>query len=111
MREFLKEIFTLRTVYIDKGRGRWATRKRLHPFMRGLLSFILISVLGIVYIKSGNVLPNEAVAKISEVPEVKTVKLIEPEIIQENFPPAQPKVQEPKPILISVNNKENKDKI
>lgn len=120
MSEFLKEIFTLRTVYIDKGRGRWAMRKRLHPFMRGVLSVIVIFLCGVIYFKSDSVKTNEAVAKINDVPEVKevkTVKLIEPEPVKINLPPAaepvavslhdrqvKPKIQEAKPVLIPINN-------
>ena len=117
MSEFLKEIFTLRTVYIDKGRGRWAMRKRLHPFMRGVLSLIVIFLCGIIYFKSDSVKTNEAVAKINDAPEftqeVKTVKLIEPEPVKINLPPAnqnvavKPKVQEAKPVLIPINNINN----
>ena len=123
MREFLKEIFTLKTVYIDKGRGRWAVRKRLHPFMRGLLLMIIISLGGVVYFKSDvkNEEKNEAFAserqvgiRNEEVGSVKTVKLIEPEPVpvQETFPPIQQnvqvaKVQEQKKIIIPLNNKNN----
>lgn len=113
MREILKEIFTLRTVYIDKGRGQWAKRKRLHPFLRAVLSLMVITVAGIAYLRSGNVRADEAAAKIhdvAEVKEVKTVKLIEPEQIKINLPPAQQvaaatsKVQTQQTVVIPINN-------
>ena len=100
MSEFLKELFTLRTVYIDKGRGRWAVRKRLHPLLRGILTLIIISVCGVAYFKSDALHSDEAVAKINDVPEikeVKTVKLIEPVPMKINLPPISVKAQEPEP--------------
>ena len=118
MREFLKEIFTLKTVYIDKGRGRWAVRKRLHPFMRGVLSIALISLCGIVYFNSGSTekIKSEEVKSVKTTgeafaSEVKTIKLIEPEPVQEKLPPiekvAKVQEQEQKRILIPLNkNKE-----
>ena len=118
MREFLKEIFTLKTVYIDKGRGRWAVRKRLHPFMRGVLSIALISLCGIVYFNSGSTekIKSEELTSVKTTgeafaSEVKTIKLIEPEPVQEKLPPiekvAKVQEQEQKRILIPLNkNKE-----
>ena len=123
MRGFLKEIFTLKTVYIDKGRGRWAVRKRLHPFMRGLLLMMIISLGGAIYFKADvkNEEKNGAFSserqvgvRNEEVGSVKTVKLIEPDTIQETFPPIQQnvqvaKVQEQKKIIIPLKNNEAKN--
>ena len=55
MRDFLKNIFTLKTVYIDKGSGRWATKKRFHPFMRGALSFLFLILCAGVYVNAGKI--------------------------------------------------------
>ena len=121
MREFLKEIFTLRTVYIDRGRGRWAVRKRLHPFMRGVLSLIIIFVCTVMYFKSGSVQADEQqgmrndelgiVKTNSPAQIVKTVKLVEPVQTNVVFPPANQVTaadpKESKPVLIPANKKNN----
>ena len=49
LREFVKDLFTLRTVWIDKGSGKWAVRKRLHPLLRGILCTSGVVLCGIVY--------------------------------------------------------------
>ena len=117
MREFLKDIFTLKTVYIDKGRGRWAVKKRLHPFMSGLLSLIIISLCGVIYFKSGSVQAVEQLEIIkNDSPSqiVKTVKLVEPVQTNTVFPPANqltaaaPKAS--KPVLIPVSKNNNAEK-
>ena len=69
MREFLKDIFTLRTVWIDKGRGRWAVRKRLHPFMRGVVFLLVMTAFGIVYSNWGNSENHNAEATVAKLPE------------------------------------------
>ena len=108
MREFLKDIFTLRTVYIDKGAGKWAVKKRFHPFMRAVLSVLLIFACGIIYSKSGTVKHNnaEAITNIKEEVTVTTAKLIEPEPVKADLPPVS--VSERKPVIIPLNNKDNK---
>ena len=103
MQDFLKEIFTLKTVYIDRGAGRWVIRKRLHPFMRYVLLFLLVTVCGVVFAKSGT----EAVVINNEPAKVHAVKLIEPEPVQ---PPVKINIPyvaaaEPKPVLIPVSKK------
>ena len=113
MNEFLKELFTLRTVYIDKGRGRWAVRKRLHPLLRGILTLIIICVCGVAYLKSDGIHSDEAVAKNSDIPEikeVKTVKLIEPVPMKINLPPISVKTQEPEKVLAQVQKIDEIDK-
>ena len=49
LREFVKDIFTLRTVWIDKGSGRWAVKKRLNPLLRGILCTCGVILCAIVY--------------------------------------------------------------
>ena len=49
LRDFVKDLFTLRTVWIDKGRGKWAVKKRLHPILRGIFCTAGIVLCGVVY--------------------------------------------------------------
>ena len=49
LRDFIKDLFTLRTVWIDKGRGRWAVKKRLHPVLRGIFCTAGVVLCGVVY--------------------------------------------------------------
>ena len=49
LREFVKDLFTLRTVWIDQGRGRWAVKKRLHPLLRGIFCTLGVILCAIVY--------------------------------------------------------------
>ena len=49
LREFVKDLFTLRTVWIDRGRGRWAVKKRLHPLLRGILCTSGVVLCAVVY--------------------------------------------------------------
>lgn len=42
--DIIKNIFTLRTVWIDKGHGTWAVKKRFHPFLRSAGWFVAIIV-------------------------------------------------------------------
>lgn len=109
MQEFLKELFTLRTVYIDKGQGQWAVRKRLHPFTRCLMLIIAITAGGFIYSKSGNA-PEIVEANDSE---IKTAKLIKPEPVRITLPPIQTvtavkpeteKIEKAERTLIPVNN-------
>ncbi len=41
---FLKDITTLRTVWIDKGQGKWIVKKRMHPFLRGVFFVMAVTV-------------------------------------------------------------------
>ena len=47
IKSFLKEITTFKTVWIDRGQGRWTTKKKMHPILRGICisSVLLIGVL------------------------------------------------------------------
>ena len=41
---FLKEMFTLTPVWVDRGHGRWVMRRRMHPLMRTILAVGLMAV-------------------------------------------------------------------
>ena len=85
LRDFVKDLFTLRTVWIDKGRGRWAVKKRLHPVLRGIFCTAGIVLCGVVYAGFQSPRFVEAEPKISVPPEssayseVVTASLPEPE--------------------------------
>ena len=45
---FLVELFTLTPVWVDRGQGRWALRRRMHPALRALLAISLM-IFGIAW--------------------------------------------------------------
>ena len=96
MREFLKDLFTLRTVWIDKGRGRWTVRKRFHPVMRAILFMLVISAGLIVYAKSDSLMPHKDAEAITKPELITTAKLPTPEPVpvpapeHESTPALQP---------------------
>lgn len=102
MRDFLKNIFTLKTVYIDKGSGRWATKKRLHPFMRGVLSLLFLILCAGVYVSSGTIRANNAEAVTENPQEIITAKLPSP--VKTELPPI--KMSEP----VAMKAKDNEKK-
>ena len=61
--EFIKDLLTLQTTWIDKGQGRWVARRRMHPLMR-LIVFCgaasAVVVLGMEFLRSGPVPAPEA---------------------------------------------------
>ena len=89
--ELVKDLFTLRTVWIDKGNGKWAVKKRFHPVVRVFLCVVAIfSGVGL-YANFSSLNAVDAVAQ-TEIKPVKTARLYEPEKIQN----IQPEVQEAK---------------
>lgn len=48
-KDFLREITTFKTVWIDKGQGRWTTKKRMHPVLRLICVASVLLVCGISY--------------------------------------------------------------
>ena len=71
IKEFLKDLFTLRTVWIDKGQGQWSVKKRMHPLLRGVLwTLTLIASLTVYAAMNNESLPE---------PEPAIAKMIEPE--------------------------------
>ena len=49
LQKFVKDLFTLRTVWIDKGQGKWAVKKRLHPMLRGIFCTSGVVLCAVVY--------------------------------------------------------------
>ncbi len=45
----MQDLITLRTVWIDKGQGKWVVKKRMHPVMRGICACLIITGGFIVY--------------------------------------------------------------
>ncbi len=73
---FVKDLFTLRTVWIDKGGGKWAVKKRFHPLLRS--SFWVLAVIVCAGIYSGLSTPENSEAVTKPAPVV-TASLPEPE--------------------------------
>lgn len=73
VKDFFRDLFTLRTVWIDRGQGQWAVKKRMHPVLRGLLcTLALIAALSVYAAMKNESLP------VPE-PEPAIAKMIEPE--------------------------------
>lgn len=49
LREFIQDLFTLRTVWIDQGQGHWKVRKRLHPLLRGICWTFAVILCAVMY--------------------------------------------------------------
>ena len=58
--KFIRDLFTLRTVWIDKGSGKWAVKKRFHPILRS--SFWVLAVIVGAGIYSSLSTPNNSQA-------------------------------------------------
>ncbi len=86
IKELLSDLFTLRTVWIDKGQGQWSVKKRMHPLLRGTLWTLAVIASLTVYAA----LKNESLPK----PEQAIAKTIEPEkpseIQKQTVQPVQP---------------------
>lgn len=76
IKDFIKDLFTLRTVWIDKGQGQWSVKKRMHPLLRSMCWTIAL-IIG-VSLYAG--LKNESLSK----PEQAIAKTVEPEKPSEN---------------------------
>ena len=76
LQKFVKDLFTLRTVWIDKGQGRWAVKKRLHPLLRGIFCTVGLVLCAVVY--AGLQTPRGVEA---EAQPVITASLPEPEVL------------------------------
>lgn len=100
IRDFIKDLFTLRTVWIDKGRGRWAVKKRLHPLLRSICWTLALIVCAGVYSGIHSLPKSEAEAQPEEIitaqlpepqpaiPVIKAKPKPEPELLTEAEPPA-----------------------
>ncbi|MBR0251062.1 MAG: hypothetical protein IJQ77_08260, partial [Synergistaceae bacterium] len=73
VKDFFRDLFTLRTVWIDRGQGQWTVKKRMHPVLRGLLCTLALVAALTVYAA----MKNEALP-VPE-PEPAIAKMIEPE--------------------------------
>lgn len=73
IKDFFRDLFTLRTVWIDRGQGQWTVKKRLHPLLRGILCTLALIASLTVYAA----MKNEALP-VPE-PEPAIAKMIEPE--------------------------------
>ena len=133
MNEILKDIFTLKTVWIDQGGGKWKVKKRFHPIIRGVLMLLCVFAGGIIYsnigaLKNHNaeaVTQNETIVKAAlPEPELKPVKdntILIPlkvakkteEIIlpSENNPDTDKIIKVKEPPKYSVINNDNKYRI
>ena len=70
IRHFLKEVITLKTVWIDKGEGKWIVKRRMHPFLRCFLGLAVIAAGASVYL-------NMPSFKAEAEPEAKVARLID----------------------------------
>ena len=106
-RQFLKEITTLKTVWIDKGQGKWVVKKRLHPFLRGVIVVTAVVIGASVYMNLPafkNALTSQ---KAEAEPEVKISRLIdyEPDNLKASLPTIDIPDSKPEPVAM------NRDKL
>lgn len=87
VKDFFRDLFTLRTVWIDRGQGQWTVKKRMHPVLRGLLCTLALVAALTVYAA----MKNEALP-VPE-PEPAIAKMIEPEMPAEVQKDTQTKTQ------------------
>ena len=69
IKNFLQDLFTLRTVWIDRGQGQWTVKKRFHPLLRGVFWTLALIISATVYAGFKNESlpkPEEAVANTIE---------------------------------------------
>ncbi len=59
---FITDLFTMRTVWIDKGSGKWAVKKRFHPLLRSAFWVLAVIVCAGIYSSLNNPHHSEAVA-------------------------------------------------
>ena len=67
--KFIKDLFTLRTVWIDKGSGRWAVKKRFHPLLRSAFWVLAVVFCAGIYSAVNNPNHSEAIAGAAEEPK------------------------------------------
>ena len=103
-RSFLKEIITLKTVWIDKGEGRWVVKKRMHPFLKGVIGVTVLIAGASVYMNFPELKKLFSSQKAEAEPGVKISRLIdyEPDKLRAslptiNIPESNPK---PEPVLM-----------
>ncbi len=100
IKAFVKDLFTMRTVWIDRGGGKWTVKKKFHPLLRSAFWVIAVIVSAGVYSSLNNPHNSEAVAKSSH-PDIKTQSIVmtaslpEPETIT---PPVQ--TEKPQQVVI-----------
>ena len=83
IKDFVNDLFTLRTVWIDRGSGRWAIKKRFHPLLRSAFWVLAVIVGAGIYSSLNNPAHSVAVAE----PKPKTVATLpDPE---ESSPPVK----------------------
>ena len=69
IKDFFRDLFTLRTVWIDRGQGQWTVKRRFHPLLRGVLWTLALIVSATVYAGFRNASlpePEEAIAETIE---------------------------------------------
>ena len=89
---FLKDITTLKTVWIDKGQGKWIVKKRMHPVLRGLFWVMAVSVGVGAYINFSSI--NEIHKENAQPDPVISARVREPEKLV-TLPVTQPVQPEP----------------
>lgn len=99
IRQFLKEIMTLKTVWIDKGEGKWVVKKRMHPFLRGVVVVTAAAIGVSVYLNLPSFKKVLTSQKAEAEPEVKISRLIDyaPDKLTASLPTINVPEQTPEP--------------
>lgn len=75
IKDFLRDLFTLRTVWIDRGQGQWSVKKRMHPLLRGIFCTLILIISATIYAGIQKSSMNVSLPQ----PEPAVAKTIEPE--------------------------------
>ena len=106
LKDFIQDLFTLRTVWIDKGYGQWAVKKRFHPLLRSMCWTLALIVCAGIYSSVKSIPESEAEAKpemIAAKPPERIMTLPDPDPVPEPAPA-------PKEIIVPLKTAARKTK-
>ena len=91
---FLKDITTLRTVWVDQGQGKWIVKKRMHPFLRGFFWVMAVAVGAGAYMNfssmnelhKANAQPDPVIVEKKEIREPEEIAALPDNIINDSEP-------------------------
>ncbi|MBQ3402130.1 MAG: L,D-transpeptidase family protein [Synergistaceae bacterium] len=73
-KELIRDLFTLRTVWIDQGGGKWKVKRRFHPFLRSIFWVAAVIIGAGIY--SGLNSPGNSEAVASSAPQSQPVQVV-----------------------------------
>ena len=108
LKDFFTSLFTMKTVWIDKGSGRWAMKKRFHPAVRYTIFILILLAGGVIYSSFSNLKGKSAEAVLTTLPApqrtqrtLRTSTSTAPTV--RTIAPALPPVEAPKESQAALN--------